>query len=312
VNTPWYNVAVVVVWLASMTWLITQKLLPSMLVGEPPNYQRILEAQHHDPVVAWRLSCNGEEIGWAYSETTLLPGNLTTLNSHVFFERLPLERLLPKWFQGLLLPSGVGLRQLKLQMEVRTHLTFDPLHRLCQFDSRVRFPPLSDAMRIHGKADEGRLQLSIHYLDFSREFDVPLPRNVLFSESNSPQNKLPGLREGQTWTVQVYSPFANPSSPVEILQATVEGKEPVIWEDRIATAWVVVFRSEPGRTGSRTQVPKGRMWVLMDGTVIKQEVGLFDSRLVFSRMSPEVTRELAEKVAQLDSQSKGSEVGVRP
>ena len=37
-----FNTAVVILWLATMSWLVKEKVLPPLLVGEPPNYSRII------------------------------------------------------------------------------------------------------------------------------------------------------------------------------------------------------------------------------------------------------------------------------
>ena len=41
----WYTTAVVFCWLASMTWLVTTKILPPLQLGDPPSYAAIVAAQ---------------------------------------------------------------------------------------------------------------------------------------------------------------------------------------------------------------------------------------------------------------------------
>ena len=51
----WFNVAVVALWLATISWLIATKVVPSLLIGEPPNYATILSAQEVDPPIGWTI-----------------------------------------------------------------------------------------------------------------------------------------------------------------------------------------------------------------------------------------------------------------
>jgi len=305
-NTFWYNVMVVATWVTAMSWLVAYKVLPSLRIGQPPSYQSILQSQREDPLVGWRVLCNEREIGWALSLTKQLADGMTRVDSLVFLERLPLEEFLPKWLQGLVLPRGVDPREIHLQMEVRSEVMFDPLSRLSWFSSNIRFPPFLDGIRVRGKADEGRLHLTVSYGEFSQQVDFPLPRHSLFGETSSPQPKLPGLREGQKWTVQVYSPFANPSQPVEILEARVEKMELIAWNGKTYPTWVVVYRSEPGKGASRTQTPRGMLWVRPDGTVLRQEATLLDSKVTFIRLGEQSAAVLAARFRELAEGEAGS------
>jgi hypothetical protein len=107
------------------------------------------------------------------------------------------------------------------------------------------------------------------------------------TDALSPQAKLPGLREGQTWNVRIYSPFRRPNNPTEVLQATVEGIKPMLWEGHTVDTWLVVYRSDPGAGTASTETPRVRLWVRDDGTVLKQEANLLDSRITFVRLSDE-------------------------
>ena len=132
--------------------------------------------------------------------------------------------------------------------------------------------------------------------DFSYSTDVPLPQHALLSDALSPQTQLPNLAIGQTWTVPALSPLRPTSNLMEMLHATVEGKEPIYWNGEIYDAWVVVYRSDPGISFGANSATRGKLWVLDDGTVIKQQAMIFDSMLSFVRMSGEETEKLVEKM----------------
>ncbi len=282
-NSTWYNVSVVLLWLATMSWLVTQKVMPALLVGEPPSYREVIEAQHEDPLVGWSMSWNGQRVGWALNTTSSLPEDMTEVRSRVHFDDFPLREMMPDWLRRLLLledelPSG-------LQIEANSMLVFDPFQRLSQFESSVGFDGIEDVMKVRGRIDGAQLTLSVHTGDFTEDMEMTLPRNALLNDALSPQTQLPGLREGQSWTVEIYSPLRPPGSPTEILQATVEGAEPVMWDGRVVSAWLVVYRSDRGAGSLSTRTPRGRLWVRDDGTVLKQEVTLFNSTMTLERLS---------------------------
>jgi hypothetical protein len=109
-----------------------------------------------------------------------------------------------------------------------------------------------------------------------------LPTDALVGDVLSPRDRLPGLRVGQTWTVPVYSPFRPATSPMEILQASVERETRLTHAGVSTPVLLVIYRAETGSTGS--QVLRGRVWVDRDGLVLKQEMRFQDSRLTFERM----------------------------
>ena len=59
-----FNTAVMLLWLAAMTWLVKEKVLPPLTVGEPPNYSRIIESHGASPS-GWNILVNRHCIGWA-------------------------------------------------------------------------------------------------------------------------------------------------------------------------------------------------------------------------------------------------------
>ncbi|HEY4760413.1 MAG TPA: hypothetical protein VIH42_07530, partial [Thermoguttaceae bacterium] len=81
----------------------------------------------------------------------------------------------------------------------------------------------------------------------------------------------------------------------ELLHATVRGKEPFFWNGEIHDAWLVVYQSDPGLVFGANSRPRGSLWVLDDGRVIKQQAMIFDSTLSFVRMSEEDAAELVIK-----------------
>ncbi len=61
-------------------------------------------------------------------------------------------------------------------------------------------------------------------------------------------------------------------------------------------AWLVVYRTEPGKATAVGQAPRGKLWVRCDrdGTVLKQQVVFFDTTITFVRLPDSDAVELAD------------------
>jgi hypothetical protein len=289
----WYNAAVILLWLASMSWLVTQKVLPPLLVGQPPNYRTIVAAQRGEPPAGWKLVFNGRQLGWAISSTLSLPNQLTEIRSRVHFDEVPLPEMTEGWARALCQLIEQPLP--KLQMDAQSTVTIDCFGRLLNFDSAVGLDPWHRLVRVRGAIEGAQMSVSVRAGDFSYQTQISLPPNALLADAFSPQTQLPGLRIGQTWTVPSYNPL-RPRDPLDILQATVEGCEPIGWNGRTEDTFLVVYRSDPGSTLGGNRGPRGRLWVRPDGTVLKQQVMLFDASMVFVRLPDAEAAALAETI----------------
>ncbi len=294
----WFDVAVVAFWLVMMQWLVVTKVMPSLLVGEPPNYRTILAAQREDPPAGWQISWDGRRLGWAVSKTKSLPQEITEVRSLIHFDDLPLDRLVPDWLRVMAPP--IGRQRMEVPVESRSTLVFDPLGRLSRFESSVRLDAQEPFVKMRGSLDGSKMALWLRVGGLPPfETDVDVPRDAMLGETLSPQSHLPGLHEGQSWTMESYSPLRPPSSPKEILHATVEATTPLVWQGRTVDTRLVVYRSDPGDTVGHSGGPRGKLWVRPDGTVLKQEVTILRSTMTFLRMGPEEAAALAAK-ASLD------------
>jgi hypothetical protein len=278
----WSNIAVVLLWLATMSWLIVVKVLPPLWIGEPPSYQTILEAQREEPPVGWRILWNGRPVGWAVSRTETLPDELAEVRSRVRFQGVSFDDLVPGWVRSLTGQATAGLGSIDADTE--NVLTLDPLGRLLGFQSSVSFAPFDEKVELVGHVEGQALELSVRSGTLSYRTTTYLPSEALLGSALSPQSRLPGLRLGQTWTVPVYNPL-RPREPLEILEARVESVEPIAWHDRMEDAWLVVYRADSGSASG--EKARGRLWVRrgrQDGVVLKQEVRFFDSTITFIRL----------------------------
>ena len=155
--------------------------------------------------------------------------------------------------------------------------------------------PFEHVIKLKGTVDEDRLKLTVRSGEASESAEVYLPADALMGDTLSPQTQLPGLRAGQTWKVQAYNPLHPFKNRPELLQATVEGIQPLRWGDRWVDAWLVVYRSDSGFRLGGNQTPRGRLWVRRDGTVLIQEMMIFGSTMTFRRLPNDQAAELEEK-----------------
>jgi hypothetical protein len=277
-----------------MTWLAYRKVLPPMLVGEPPSAPEILAAQREEPSVGWSIWWKERRLGWAVSQTRLLPQGLTEVRSRVHFDNFPLREMLPPALRGLVPPRD-PLADLP-PGEATSELVFDPLGGLSRFVCAIGFDPRQGVLKFEGAIDGPTMSLRVRYGEStSEEAKVRVPRNIMLRDALSPQSRLPGLREGQTWTVESYSPLQGHDTPTEILEVRVESRTRMVWNGQLEGTWLVVYRKDPGAVQSGDS-PRGRLWVREDGTVLKQEVTLLGSTLTFVRLPDDQAAPLAGRL----------------
>jgi len=294
----WYNIAVVLLWMAAMTWLTVVKVLPPLLIGERPSYNTILEARMREPPVAWELLLDGQKLGWALCTIDELPHELTEIRSRVHFDRLPLEpvrHIVPEWLTGAMGPLERSMGG--LEMDTESMVIIDPLGRLSQVESAIWFDPRKDAIRMRGTVEGNRLNVEVRAGgEKIGGQEVPLTPDALLGDALSPQTQLPQLRIGQKWTVPTYSLLG----PVEVLTARVERMERIFWAGDSVETWLVAYRNEDGSGLEEEDSLRGRLWVRLDGTVLKQEMRLFSAPMTFVRLPDDAARRLEDRVEQKD------------
>ncbi len=300
----WVNTAVVLLWLSAMSWLVIQKVLPPLLVGDPPNYRTILEARQDEPPVGWEISLDDRALGWAISSTTEMPGESVQISSKVHFDRLPVHALLPGWIGTAIQLSDSELGELR--MDAESTLTVDMLGHLVAFESILRSDPGVPVIKMQGTADGAKLKLVIRFGNDIYEDSVDLPRGVMLGDAMSPQTLLPDLQMGQSWKLETYSPGL-PTFKTERLKATVEDIHRINYNGHQIATWVVVCRGETGFRLIGKTPPRGRLWVCREervladgshvkaGTVLRQEMTIFGAKMTFQRIA-------GKRVAALEQQ----------
>lgn len=286
---------VVVFWLITMTWLMWTKVLPPLLVGEPPDYKAIVDDHRDDSLPsAWIVSCNGQKFGIAANR--LERGKqMSRIHSFVKFDRLPLEEV-------PFLATAVATQfphLAKAQIKAHNTLLIDSLGRLIDLDSRLRINDV-EVLRFFGMMSGNSMRITVasEFLPKQKTFDIPLSANSLLGDQLSPQDRLPGLHLGQQWTVPVYSAMSalfnkDGESPIEISHARVVREELIHVGGKKVSTLLVILGSDPG-AGDREE--KGRMWVDNDGVVMRQEMMFFGTKLRFDRCDAATSIKIFESI----------------
>jgi hypothetical protein len=282
-TSRWYNILVALFWLATMTWLTVEKIIPPLLRGDPPDYGNLVALDEPAPApVAWRMFWDDRPIGEAVGQTRRGDDGMSEITSRVRLDNLPLAQLAPFWVTPVL--RALDSEDATLSVTAESTFSVDPLGHLVGFHSQLGLEDDLDAITMQGRVEGDELSVTVRAGEFVHTTQSYLPSNALVGDVLSPRERLPGLRRGQTWSEPVYSPFRPPSNPVEVLQASVERETRIDYDGRPTAVWLVVFRTDAGSTA--TSVLRGRMWVGMDGRVLRQEVRFMKSRLVFVRAAP--------------------------
>ncbi|MFM9009870.1 MAG: hypothetical protein ACKON8_03070 [Planctomycetota bacterium] len=291
-HRPLLTPAAIIFWLTTTGWLVVTKILPSLHPGLPPGQQALYASGTKIIPVAWSVLWNERPIGWALSTARLTDSRGLDVESRLHFDRLPLNEMLPGW-------AGLFLRQLARNqgpttLDARGRLAIDSTGRLRAFASHVDFPGAQDGVALEGTVNDGEVAVTVKAGGLQYDAVKHLPDHVMIGDELSPQATMPGLYEGRRWTVPVYSPLRPGQSPIEILHADVGGETTLFWEDGLVRVHVVSYREDP--TSGRE--PRCRLWVDLEGRVLKQEAALLGARMTFLRRTDDAAAWLAESGQQ--------------
>lgn len=285
-----YTFAVIFCWLASMGWLVGSKIVPSMLPGDPPDYNARLESEETAPD-AWRIKWEDRLIGYATSDVIHGEDGQAEVRSIVQFTDLPLSAM-TRQFLGVMSALAEPLlpKNLNVEMLVTTKLCFSSAGALEHVDTVVDVGDLERLARIVGVVEEdNQLRVEAHVGgDTSRRplrQKIALPANATLKDALSPRSQVRQLRVGQQWTMPVYRGFP-PNQPVQIIQATVERHEVIVWDGSDVETLLVVYRADPSQIQAANE-PVGREWVRRDGWVLRQEVSFAGLNMLFERIGDE-------------------------
>ncbi|MCH7751436.1 MAG: hypothetical protein IH898_04705, partial [Planctomycetes bacterium] len=229
-----FVLAVVVLWLSSMSWLVIERILPSFYAGEPP----IEQAYETGKAVAWQVQWKGKPVGRSASVRLSGVGGTTDLVNRVLLTDIPLMELAPTWMRTVIGDLG------NITFDAHTRIEIDALGNFSSFNSRISINELPSVLNISGRVEDSFLQLRVHSGDISYTTPIYLPDRNSLNEVLFPDAKLPQMYVGRSWQEKIYSPFHSPSNPVELVQAEVVSVEAIQYGEEMFDR-LNIFRETP-------------------------------------------------------------------
>lgn len=299
--------AVLLFWLASMSWLVSTKVLPPLLAGTPPEAHPSLPSDGDDfSPVGWQLDWHGRPIGWSVTKAVRRHDGAGEVLTVLEFENLPAREMLGQILGAaapLLGPALLG-EESELSLSVTGRSIYDPFDQLQSLHVTLDLPGMPGLLRLEGQVDDQRrLRLTARSAPLPDapageplyQQEIPLPREALLSDALSPSTRLVGLTPGQYWTFPTYRPFP-PDQAAQIMEARVTGRETIDWHGEAAEVLVVEFREEAGTGLAANRAAVARLWVRPNGEVLRQELAFASLRCTFTRMPPEDSARYAERL----------------
>lgn len=282
---------VVLLWTGTMSWLMVARILPPFFNGDPPGHGVL----QRDEPVCWDIEHDGQLVGHAVSQA--VPGAMgtTEIHSRVLLDGLEVRKLAPQWMNTLV--QGLG----EISLDTRSRIVLDSLNNLSSFETRVRLNDLPLVMRVSGRVDGPNLQLKIRSGDVTHTVKYPAPSNSLIASELIPEPKLLSVYVGRKWQQEIYSPFRPPTDSMEILQAAVVEES---WFERRGERQRVKrieYRAMSPAGVAADNMLRAMVWVGDDGTVLRQDLYLMETKLRFERRSEPHMLKRAEELLDIKS-----------
>ncbi len=281
-----FVLAVVVLWLSSMTWLFTDRILPTFQDGQPP----AIEAYENGEAVAWSVEWGGKEVGKAASVRIPGAGGSVELHNRIALDNMPIIDLAPAWMR-MAVPS-LG----EMSFDVISRVEFDSLGSFSSFDSRVILNDMPSVMRLSGRVKDSYLRLNVVSGQLPYEVAVYMPDSKSLNEALFPDARLPYMYVGRHWQEEVYSPFRATGTPTELIHAEVVSEETIEYGEKTQRVMKVEYHGMIGSGVSDKARLQAIAWVEPEGAVLRREVFVGSSRLRFNRLSDEVAAKIGEEL----------------
>ena len=256
-------------WLICSGILFYRDILPDYLVGQPPDWKRLVQKAEYGKT-RWLIAVDdGGEInrvvGQAFNEINMRADGATILKSQIKIDAKGL-------FNGTILQVAEST---KFQFENTTTIT--PQGLLDHIRAEVRVEDLGDKpiLVIQGiPTDQNKLDIrfssSISPLMNFRQIIEYAPQQMVRG-GLEPIDQLPGLRIGQRWTTQILQPMtARPES----IRSEVVSLVRIFWNGNPTEVFLVEHKAI-------TFLAK--TWVRRDGLVLRQQLPTPFVKLVLER-----------------------------
>lgn len=272
-----FVLAVVVLWLCSMAWLVTDRILPTFQDGQPPS----IETFQNGEAVAWSVEWGGKEVGKAASVRVPGSGGTVELHNRISLEEMPIIDLAPAWMRMAVPTLG------EMSFDVVSRIEFDSLGNFSSFDSKVVLNDMPSVLKISGRVQNSYLRLHVVSGQLPYEVPVYMPDSKSLKEALFPGAELPYMYVGRHWQEEVYSPFRATGDPIELIQAEVVSEETIEYCDEPFRVLKVEYHGLIGSGLSDKARLQAVSWVEPGGKVLRRDVYVGTSRLRFNRLSDE-------------------------
>jgi hypothetical protein len=278
--------AVVILWLCSMTWLFTDRILPTFQGGQPPS----LETFENGRAIAWEVEWGGEKVGSAASVRVPGAGGSVELHNRISLENMPIIDLAPAWMR-MAVPS-LG----DMAFDVISRIEFDSLGNFSSFNSRVVLNDMPSVLKLSGRVKDSYLRLNVVSGQLPYEVVVYLPDSKSLNEALFPGGELPYMYVGRQWQEEVYSPFRATGDPIELVHAEVVSEESMEYCGESRRVLRVEYHGMIGSGISDKARLQAVSWVEPTGMVLRRDVYLGTSKLRFNRLSDVTAAKIGEEL----------------
>jgi hypothetical protein len=282
---------VLLLWATTMSWLVVEKILPPFFSGEPPAHGVLREKLP----VCWEIECNGEHVGYAVRQAVPGAQSTTEIHSRVLLRDIPIKEMAPQWMSSIVNDLGA------IRLDTRTRMVLDSFGTLSSFDTKVQLNDLPMMVKIFGRVDGPELNVKFVSSGVSHEQSFPLPHTKQLDGELIPEPKLLQIYVGRKWQVEMFSLFRPPSDALTLLQAEAVAEETIRQESGMVRAKRIEYRDLSAAGVAADHTLRAAVWVSDDGTVLRQDFYLVNTKLRFERRSDTKALRMAAKLLDLET-----------
>ncbi|MBY0512413.1 MAG: hypothetical protein K2P78_00705 [Gemmataceae bacterium] len=267
--------AILAFWVLTTGFVIRREVLPHLGTGEPPALGvELVDEANPTTTVRWGVYRGDKHIGRLTTRTEHVAANDTFRlihdYQHLEFEFGPTRVVVPKLSTTTRVTRAGELREQSMTGRIEVHVSGGTLDADAEVHGRVE-----------NGAFRGRCDIRSPLGDVNQDLDpVDVPNGHAISPLQV-QNRITGLRAGQTWEVREIDPLGDavaalakaevrklglaiPERKRERIIAEVgSSPEPLAWRGGEVACWVIEYRARDA---------KAKTWVrAADGKVLRQE-----------------------------------------
>jgi hypothetical protein len=282
---------VLLLWASTMSWLVVEKILPPFYSGEPPTHGIL----HEKLPVCWEIECSGRHVGYAVRQAVPGAQSSTEIHSRVLLKNIPLKEMAPQWMSSIVADLG------QIRLDSRTKLMLDSFGTLSSFDTKVQINELPLLVKVLGRVDGRDLNIKFVSGGVSHEASFPFPEAKQLDGELIPEPKLLQIYVGRKWQVEMFSLFRPPSDALTLLQAEVVAEESIRQGEQMVRAKRIEYRDLSAAGVAAEHTLRAAVWVGDDGTVLRQDFYLVNTKLRFERRTDAKALRLASKLLDLET-----------